>query len=77
MAVHDLELHQMDVKTAFLNRELNEDIYIYVWIYIEQPEGFSDKNHSSYVASGRKVCMDQNKLLVSKMLKSTTFYAMS
>ena len=33
-AVHDLKIHQMDVKTAFLNRELKEEIYM------EQPEGF-------------------------------------
>lgn len=43
-AVNNLEIHQMDVKTAFLNGDLNEEIYM------EQPEGF--------VAPGkeRKVC---------------------
>ena len=34
-ALRNLEIHQMDVKTAFLNRDLNEEIYM------EQPEGFS------------------------------------
>lgn len=34
----DLEIEQMDVKTAFLYGEINEDIYI------EQPEGFNDNS---------------------------------
>ncbi|KAL0392270.1 UNVERIFIED_CONTAM: Retrovirus-related Pol polyprotein from transposon TNT 1-94 [Sesamum radiatum] len=33
-ALYDLEIHQMDVKTAFLNGKLDEEIYM------EQPEGF-------------------------------------
>ena len=32
--VHDLKIHQMDLKTAFLNGELEKEIYM------EQPGGF-------------------------------------
>jgi hypothetical protein len=37
-------IHQMDVKTAFLNRELDEEIYM------EQPDGFIREGQE------RKVC---------------------
>ncbi|XP_016571727.2 probable caffeoyl-CoA O-methyltransferase At4g26220 [Capsicum annuum] len=32
--IHGLVIHQMDVKTAFLNRDIDEEVYI------KQPEGF-------------------------------------
>ena len=33
-SIHNLEIHQMDVKIAFLKGDLDEEIYM------EQPEGF-------------------------------------
>ena len=42
--LRNLEVHQMDVKTAFLNGDLNEEIYM------EQPEGFSAPSQE------KKVC---------------------
>ncbi|GJY13674.1 retrotransposon protein, putative, ty1-copia subclass [Tanacetum coccineum] len=42
-AYYDYEIWQMDVKTAFLNGYLDEDIYMV------QPEGFIDPNHPRIV----------------------------
>ncbi|KAG2758739.1 Retrovirus-related Pol polyprotein from transposon TNT 1-94 [Phytophthora cactorum] len=42
-AKYNLTLHQMDVKTAFLNGLLDEDIYM------AQPDGYIDEVHPDYV----------------------------
>ncbi len=45
---HNLEIHQMDVKTAFLNGSIEHDIYM------SQPEGFIDPDHPEYVCKLEK-----------------------
>jgi hypothetical protein len=37
MAIENMEIHQMDVKTTFFNGDLEEEIYM------EQPEGFTQE----------------------------------
>ena len=45
---HDLEIHQMDIKTAFLNGSLVCEIYM------SQPEGFVDPHRPSHVCKLKK-----------------------
>ncbi|KAG8491329.1 hypothetical protein CXB51_014498 [Gossypium anomalum] len=48
VAMHDLELEQLDVKTAFLHGELGENIYM------QQPEGFKVLEKEDYVCLLKK-----------------------
>jgi hypothetical protein len=48
VALLDLELEQLDVKTAFLHRDLDEEIYM------EQPEGFVHNRSKKFVCRLKK-----------------------
>jgi hypothetical protein len=48
IAMHDYELEQLDVKTAFLHGDLEEDIYM------DQPEGFVVPGKEDYVCRLKK-----------------------
>lgn len=48
VAHYDLELHQMDVKTAFLNGDLEEEVYM------DQPEGFLTTGKDNLVCKLKK-----------------------
>nr|GFC96683.1 retrovirus-related Pol polyprotein from transposon TNT 1-94 [Tanacetum cinerariifolium] len=51
----DLEVEQMDVKTAFLHGDLDKEIYI------EQPEGFQVKGKEDYVCRLQKSLLGAGK----------------
>nr|GEU77822.1 Gag-Pol polyprotein [Tanacetum cinerariifolium] len=60
--LHDVSTSQesssnMDVKTAFLNRELKEEVYI------SQPEGFVDQDNPSHVYKLKKALYDLKQAL--------------
>jgi hypothetical protein len=51
-----IEVYQMDVKSAFLNRELEEEFYI------EQPEGFILLEHGDFVCRLKKALYGLKKV---------------
>ncbi|GJS59240.1 putative reverse transcriptase domain-containing protein [Tanacetum coccineum] len=54
-AYYDYEIWQMDVKTAFLNGRLDEDIYM------EQPEGYVDPNYPNGVCKLQRAISSTNR----------------
>jgi hypothetical protein len=47
-AKYDLKIHQMDVKSAFLNGEIDTELFV------EQPEMFEEKDRKAYVCKLKK-----------------------
>jgi hypothetical protein len=66
-------IRQLDVKTAFLNSAIDEDIYM------EQPEGFEDKNNQNLVCKlqkslyGLKQAPRMWNIMISGILKGLEF----
>jgi hypothetical protein len=54
-SLNDIKLYQMDVKSAFLNGEINE------LVYIEQPPGFEDPRNPNHVYRLKKALYGLNQ----------------
>ncbi|GJU47551.1 retrovirus-related pol polyprotein from transposon TNT 1-94 [Tanacetum coccineum] len=63
----NMVIFQMDVKTAFLNGELNEVVYV------SQPEGFVDPEHPSHVYRLKKALYGQTSSTCRGMNKLSAF----
>nr|GFC22373.1 copia protein [Tanacetum cinerariifolium] len=55
-ASRNITVYQMDVKTAFLNGELKEEVYV------SQPEGFVDPDHPTHVYRLKKALYELKHL---------------
>jgi hypothetical protein len=66
---HDFKLQQMDVKSAFLNGPLQEEVYV------EQPPGFEDPKLPNPVYKLRKALYGLSKLLEHGMNALRIFFS--
>jgi len=64
VAHYDLELHQMDVKTVFLNGDIEEKIYMM------QPENFVSGDSKSMVCKLNKFIYRLNPSMVLQVLST-------
>jgi hypothetical protein len=53
-AKHDWNIDHLDVCTAFLNGDIEDEIYIYIYIYMELPEVYDIKGASNKVCKLKK-----------------------
>ena len=53
----DFKLFQIDVKSAFLNGYIEEEVYV------DQPPGFMDYKHPNHVYTLKRLCMVWKKHL--------------
>jgi hypothetical protein len=67
-SVFDWKLHQMDVKTAFLNGEVQQEVYI------EQPEGFVIHGKESHVCKLKKALYGLKQALRPLMEELAVFF---
>ncbi|KAA0043626.1 Retrovirus-related Pol polyprotein from transposon TNT 1-94 [Cucumis melo var. makuwa] len=61
---HQITLYQMDVKRAFLNGFIKEEVYV------AQPKGFEDPIYLDYVYKLKKALYDLKQLLLSALFPS-------
>ncbi|GJS74350.1 retrovirus-related pol polyprotein from transposon TNT 1-94 [Tanacetum coccineum] len=61
----NMMVYQMDVKTAFLNSELKEEVYV------SQPKGFFDPDHPNHVYRLKKALYGLNDPVDTPMVERT------